>query len=254
MGRAVPRDGGSAKGGGEVARIPMYRMIEEDLLGQIERGDLPRSSQLPSETALAEQYGVSRMTVRQALDRLESARLVVRQQGSGSFVAGTPGLVRRIGRLRSFSEELAADDVVVTSQVLVQHTDTPPADVAERLATDGRQATNLRRVRLVDGIPAALQDAWIPASVAPGLDHVDLRDGSLYGTLRDRFGVEFGWAEQLVRASLLDDEAAAALGVNAGEPALETERVTYAAGNEPIEFVRSWTRARFPLVMQLQTN
>ena len=88
-----------------MARIPMYRMIEEDLLGQIERGDLPRSSQLPSETALAEQYGVSRMTVRQALDRLESARLGVRQHGIGSFVAGTPGPGRRIGRRRAFAEE-----------------------------------------------------------------------------------------------------------------------------------------------------
>jgi len=237
-----------------MARIPMYRMIEEDLLGQIERGDLPRSSQLPSENALAEQYGVSRMTVRQALDRLEAARLVVRQQGSGSFVAGTPGLVRRIGRLRSFSEELANDDVVVTSRVLVQRTETPPPEVAERLGTDGRQATRLRRVRLVDGVPAALQDAWVPAAVAPGLEHVDLGDGSLYGVLRGRFGVEFGWAEQLVRASLLDADTAAALGVAPGGPALETERLTHAVGNEPIEFVRSWTRAQFPLVMQLQTN
>lgn len=237
-----------------MARIPMYRMIEEDLLGQIERGDLPRSSQLPSETALAEQYGVSRMTVRQALDRLESARLVVRQQGSGSFVAGTPGLVRRVGRLRSFSEELANEDVHVTSRVLDQHAETPPADVAERLGLDGRQATRLRRVRFVDGVAAALQDAWIPASVAPGLDHVDLGDGSLYGTLRNRYGVEFGWAEQTVRASLLDTDTAAALGVAPGGAAIETERTTHAVDNMPIEFVRSWTRSEFPLVMHLQTN
>lgn len=237
-----------------MARIPMYRMIEEDLLGQIERGDLPRSSQLPSETALAEQYGVSRMTVRQALDRLESARLLVRQQGSGSFVAGTPGLVRRVGRLRSFSEELADDDVVVTSRVLVQQAELPPADVAEQLHTDGRQATRLRRVRVVDGVPAAFQEAWIPVSVAPGLERVDLADGSLYRTLRERFGVEFGWAEQTVRASLLDAGTAEALEVAPGVPVIRTERVTYASDNTAVEFVRSWTRSEFPLVMQLQTN
>lgn len=237
-----------------MARIPMYRMIEEDLLGQIERGDLPRSSQLPSETALAEQYGVSRMTVRQALDRLESARLVIRQQGSGSFVAGTPGPVRRIGRLRSFSEELADGDVVVTSRTLAQQAILPPADVAERLGTDGRQATRLTRVRVVDGVPAAFQESWIPASVAPGLEHVALGDGSLYRTLRERYGVEFGWAEQTVRAVLLDGTTAASMEVRAGEPAIETTRVTFATDNTAVEFVRSWTRSEFPLVMHLETN
>jgi GntR family transcriptional regulator len=237
-----------------VARIPMYRMIEEDLLGQIERGELPRESQLPSETALAEQYGVSRMTVRQALDRLETARLVVRQQGSGSFVAGTSVRARRVNRLRSFSEELANGDVRVTSRVLGQEALLPPADVAARLGTDGKQATRLERVRLVDDDPAALQVAWIPVAVAPGLARADLSSASLYATLRDRFGVEFGWAEQVVRAVLLDEAVAGDLGVDAGRPAIETERTTYSSDNLPIEFVRSWTRAEFPLLMHLDTN
>lgn len=237
-----------------MARIPMYRMIEDDLLGQIERGDLPQSSQLPSETALAEQYGVSRMTVRQALDRLESARLVVRQQGSGSFVASTPVRARRVNRLRSFSEELRDDAVEVTSRIVAQESVEPPVDVAARLDVGGRQATRLVRVRLVDGTPAAFQEAWIPLAVAPGLARVALGSESLYRTLRDRFGVEFGWAEQTVQATLLDQTTATMLETRAGVPALATERITYASDNTPIEFVRSLTRSEFPLVMHLDTN
>ncbi len=238
-----------------MGRIPVYRMIEDDIRGQIASGELAALSQVPSETALATRYGVSRMTVRHALDGLESSRLIVRQQGSGSFVAEVPVQGRITNRLQSFAEELARQDVTVSSRIVAQEAvDDPPADVASALRLGGQQVTRLARVRLVDGSPAAYQEAWIPYLVAPGLARVELIAGSLYRTLREQFGVEFGWADQHVAAGLLDGAVAGLLGVGPGQPAMETRRTTFAEDHSRIEYVHSWTRSEFPLIMHLESR
>lgn len=238
-----------------MARIPVYKVIEEDMRAQIASGELPALSQFPSETVLAARYGVSRMTVRQALDRLESARLIVRQQGSGSFVAEPPAQGRLANQLGSFRDELARRDVAVSTRIVVNETVyDPPEVVRSALKLGEQQATHLVRVRLVDGSPAAFQDAWIPFQVAPGLARTELIDGSLYRTMHEQFGIEFGWAEQYIVSGLLPDDVAQLLEVPAGTPATEVRRTTYSKGQVPIEYVQSWTRSEFPLIVHLEAR
>ncbi len=234
----------------------MYRVIADDLLARISNGEFPVSSRLPTETELAARYGVSRMTARQAVDQLENARLVVRHRGSGSYVRAMPGRTRGMNSLRSFAEELTTAGSTVESRVLAQEElDTAPEDVRDDLAAAGASRfVRLARVRLVDGVPAAYQEAWVPFHVAPGLAREELSGQSLYRTFAERYGIELGWGDQQISAEPATKALAAILEVQPGTCLLTIRRITYSDKNFPVEAVRSWTRPEFPLAVQLNAR
>ena len=239
-----------------MARVPIYRVIADDLLAQITSGELPVASQLPSEAEMASRYGVSRMTVRQAMDQLENLKVIVRHQGSGSYVRDAPKHLRGMNGLRSFAAEISGDGSAVENRVVAQESvSAPPAEVAKELVTArSSQFVRLARVRMVDGVPAAYQEAWIPFSVAPGLAREELIEGSLYRTLAERYGVELGWANQIISSTLATKALAGLLDEKAGSPLLTIRRTTYSKRNVPIEFVKSWTRKGFPLAQRLEAD
>ncbi|WP_381797553.1 GntR family transcriptional regulator [Streptomyces niveus] len=238
-----------------MARAPRYQVIYDDLVSRIRSGALAPSARLPSETDLARQYGVSRMTVRQALDLLDSERFVVRRQGSGTFVSGHGDRGRRLNRLRSFAEEIEGTGGEPSTRLIHCETTTAPADVTEVLGGTADDTVNrLTRVRLVDGSPAALQDAWIPYSVAPSLCREPLLDGSLYRTLTTRFGVELRHADQSMTATLLTAEQADLLEAEPGGAALVVRRTTYGSRGEVVEFTTSWTLPGFPFLLRIDAE
>jgi GntR family transcriptional regulator len=231
----------------------MYEVIYEDLRAQIDSGKLESGGVLPSEPALAEQYGVTRMTVRHAVDRLVNEHMVIRRRGVGTFVTEPRPTYRRVNRLGSLQVEIGQGDVDVTTVVRVQETASPTPDVRRALSLSPRQrAVHILRVRVVDGEPAAVQDSWLPHDVAPGLAGAELVGGSLYRTLGERYGVELDWAEQKVSAVAADGEWAGWLGVEAGTPLIGITRWTYAKGRHLIECATSWTRPDFPLYIRLE--
>ncbi|GAB3570801.1 transcriptional regulator NagR [Amycolatopsis endophytica] len=235
-------------------RGPMYRVIYDDIVGQIRSGALAPHAQLPGEHDLARQYGVSRMTVRQALDVLGSDEFVVRKQGSGTFVSDLARHGRRFNRLRSFAAELAGADEPVGSRVIRSEVAEATAEVAERLGiTEGDPTNRLTRVRTVGEKPAALQDAWIPYAVAPGLVREPLIEGSLYRTLTERYGVELQYADQALTAAILDAEQAGLLESEAGSPVLAGQRLTHSASGV-VEFTYGWTLPGFPLLLRIDAE
>jgi GntR family transcriptional regulator len=215
----------------------MYEVIYEDLRAQIDSGKLESGGVLPSEPALAEQYGVTRMTVRHAVDRLVNEHMVIRRRGVGTFVTEPRPTYRRVNRLGSLQVEIGQGDVDVTTVVSL---------------SPRQRAVHILRVRVVDGEPAAVQDSWLPHDVAPGLAGAELVGGSLYRTLGERYGVELDWAEQKVSAVAADGEWAGWLGVEAGTPLIGITRWTYAKGRHLIEYATSWTRPDFPLYIRLE--
>lgn len=230
---------------------PLYRVIYDDLLAQINGGQLPPSSRIPSEFELAERYGVSRMTVRQALKQMEDERLVIRRRGAGTFVAPAATRFRTLNRLRPLEQELGLAADRLRTQVLSCTAEVPAEDVARRLMLKPRQqAIQLSRRRLIDDQPAALQQSWLPLGIAPGLVREDLIDGSLYRTLSERYGVAIQWAEQEISAVLADEDQARALDVEVGAPLTFNRRLTY-TNSGPVEFAYGWTRTEFPLLIRL---
>lgn len=235
-----------------MGRVPLYQVIEEDLTAQIRSGDLAPESKLPSEHDLATRYGVSRMTVRQALDRLESAHLLVRHRGSGNFVSPTNVRGRRLKRLSSFSDDLMEDNRSVSTVTISIEVVQAPKIAVDQLGIDPDQEVNhFKRIRMVDGQAAALQDSWLPYSVAPGLARDGIIQGSLYRTLHERYGVELRWADQIMTASELTAEQAEFLCVAAGTAALSTKRTTFDRNGEAVEFAESWMLPQFPLLMRI---
>ena len=235
-----------------MAGMPMYKVIYQDLASQITSGELHPDERLPSEPALAEQYGVSRMTVRQALDQLTTERLLVRRPGAGTFVAAPAAAYRLLNRLSAFGEDVNPDHGKLSTQVMRQEVSQPPDLVGQRLGLKPRQkALRLVRVRLVDDEPIAIHDSWLPYALAPGLVREDLLEGSLYRTLRERYGVQPRWAEQEITASAASPEEAKALNVAVGCPLISMKRTTYSDGPNPIEFASSLTRAEFPVRIRL---
>ena len=192
------------------------------------------------------------MTVRQALDSLGRDRLVVRRRGAGTFVAPPRVRSRRLNRLGPFGNDVAGNVEAVTTTELRREVHVPPAAIAKILSLDTTgEAVQLVRLRTVDGSPAAVQDSWVPLTVAPGLARSTLVDGSLYRTLAERCGVAVSWADHEITASAATEELAQWLGVEVDTPLVEARRTTHDETGRVIEYAYSWTRPEFPFVVRL---
>lgn len=235
-----------------MSSAPLYQVINKDLSDQIMSGLLRRGQRLSSEAHLAKHYGVSRMTLRQALGQLETEGLVVRLHGKGTFVAEQHPVRRRGSRLDLLHEQLGVSEEALTTKVLLRDVMQAPSDVARSLGLGfGQRVINVKRLRLLDSKPIAVQESWIPYLLAPALVRENLVRGSLYLTL-ERVGIRVAWAEQEVSATVLSSETAGQLDVTPSSPALQIQRVAYMSEQIPIEFARSYMRGDVPIVFQLE--
>ena len=231
------------------AKGQQLQELLEDLIGSSDPGD-----KLPSERELAGRYGVARMTVRGAIDRLVSQGLVHRIHGQGTFVSESR--VAQPASLTSFTEDMAARGLTPSSVVLAQEVVPANEPVALRLQVPaGEPVLRLERIRRGDDEPIALERSHLPARRFPGLETVELAACSLYETLATDYGCEPATSEQQIAAVTLSDAEAHLLHVPPATPALRIERTTRARDGSVIEFVRSVYRGdRFELRTQQHRN
>jgi len=219
---------------------PIYQQIADDLAGRIRGGDFAVGDRLPSERDLADQLGISRMTVRQAFKSLTDAGLIESRIGRGCFVA-RPKVDQRLQRLTGFSEDMARLGRRAASVILRQAVVPAVGEAREALGlAEGASAVLLERVRLADAVPMAFETTWLPEALVPGLlDRHDFRSASLYEVLRRDYGLVPWQAEQTVEADLPDAMTASALDIPRSAPVLVFTRRTVDAAGHIIEFVRS---------------
>jgi GntR family transcriptional regulator len=205
---------------------PLYRQIASAITDEIGSGALRPGDRLPSEEQLSVWHGVARMTVRQALQELAAAGLVVRRHGLGTFVAN-PKIVRRVTGMSGFFDDLVARGIRPTSQVLEARTVPAGHALAERLGIpDDLPVVYLVRLRLADADPASLSSAYLDAALCAPVLRADLVNRSLYAILEQDCHLVLGYAEQRVEARGASREAARWLRVRTGSPLLYVERVT----------------------------
>lgn len=202
--------------------------IADDLRRQITAGDLVAGAVLPSEADLAGSYGVSRVTVRKALEVLRGEGRIDARQGFGWFVAAPP-VRQSLGVLSTIEADLADQGREPVRKVLSFERRTDPA---------GDEVLEVVRVNLADGQPFALVTVWCPAELGASLRREDLEASTFY----DLLPVEFVAARQTIRAAAADERDAEVLGVPVGSPLLVAERVSRDA--EGVDVLRS--EHRFP--------
>ena len=228
---------------------PLYLQLVERVADAIARGRLKDGDALPPERLLAEGLGVSRTTVRKALDELAARNLVRSWHGSGTFVA-TARLEQPLARLSSFSEDMRARGREPGFVWLERALAVPsPEEVIALSLAAGERVARFVRLRTADGEPLAVERAVIPARYLP--EPAEVQE-SLYATLRAR-GVEPVRALQHLRAAAADPADAARLGVPPGSPVMATVRHGYLADGRPVEFTRSVHRGdRYDFVAEMR--
>ena len=208
-----------------MSRVPAYRRIAEDLAGKIRAGVHRPGDALPAQRELSAQYGVTLMTLRQALQELRDQGLIVQQAGRGTFVAPAQAAYR-VDTLRSFVEDLREQGHQVTTTVI-------SAALRPALPDLGAPVLELVRVRLLGDRPVIHQTSWIPAPYAPVLIDEDFRRLSLYAALTEAGATIVSASERIV-PGLLADPVAGHLRRPAGEAVFVSERTTYAADERPV--------------------
>jgi GntR family transcriptional regulator len=196
---------------------------------------------IPPEMALVEQFGVARMTVRQALDGLVREGLVVRARGRGTVVA-RPRVERELTRMHGFSEDMRARGMVPASVVLDCAVVPAPKTIADRLLVNPREAVvRLQRLRLADAVPMALETSYFNYTLCEAVLHADLATGSLYDFLQGTLMIELRYASQELEAALPSAIEASLLAISRRSPVLIIDQTTYARGSPDLDDVPAIT-------------
>jgi GntR family transcriptional regulator len=225
--------------------VPKHVQVREYVRGLVR--DAEPGTAAPSERELVHQFHVARMTVRQAMDALVGEGLLERIPGRGTFVAQPR---RDVGRLMSFSEEMAARGLLPESQTLLARREQAGPGVARALAvTPGDAVIHWKRLRRADSLPMCLEDAYLNEILLPGFLQTGMPT-SLYDALDSR-GLRPTWAEDSIAADVATAAEAELLEVEAGAPVLRQSRRALTE-EKVVEVSRSVYRAdRFTWWVQL---
>jgi GntR family transcriptional regulator len=217
-----------------------------DLIESLEVGDA-----IPSERHLAGDLGVSRLTVRAALDDLVREGYLVRRRGAGTFVA-EPKVAKGM-TISSFSDDMRQRGLAPGSRTLDLHVVPAGARLGRILHVSPAEPVIVaKRLRLADGEPMAIELLHVRESLLPGLTATDLEEDSFYELLPRRYGIEIVGGEQTIEPTVTDEEESATLGVPLHSPALLFERITRAPDGEVVEFTVSTYRGdRYRIVHEL---
>lgn len=231
---------------------PLYYQLQEALRARIASGEWVPGDQIPTIRELCSTYGVSRITVAEALTRLAQEGLLMRQQGKGIFVA-LPKIKQGPAALVSFTDEIARRGYAATSRVLGLEELPAPAEVAAPLAiAPGDPVVVLERLRLADGQPMGIQKAYLPARYFSGLAEIGQPIDSLYAVLQARYGAVPTSATDTYEPIRVDRVTATVLEIAQGSPAFSVTRSTRDQHDRLIEFVVSVLRGdRYKVVLQL---
>jgi GntR family transcriptional regulator len=232
--------------------VPIYYQLEQYMKEKIEKGEWQPGEMIPSERELAETYDISRMTVRQAVNNLVNDGYLVRRRGKGTFVAAKK-IEQPLKGLTSFSEDMRARGMEPDTVVLGFETVPASKKLAEWLAVkEGDALYEIRRLRLADGSPMALETLYIPCALAPHLTR-EIVNGSVYEFMEKEVGLAIGTAVQVIEASVARKLEAEHLQVKEGAPVLLLERRTYLTDGRPLEVVKSVYRGdRYKFIVEME--
>ncbi len=214
---------------------PAYLQIAALVKELLKAGRVPSDLPMPPERVLAERFGVSRMTMRQANDLLEREGLIERHRGRGTFA--TPNrIVKQEQETRSFSEEIRRRGGIPSSRLISFRTIHAFGAAAEYFGAGPKETLYaIERVRLADDIPIAFESVQILSRLCPKLERFNLVDYSLYQILEENYGIHLGRSEQELSAIQPTKLHRKMLGMRQNAAVLLVRRKTYTVQEQPVE-------------------
>lgn len=214
---------------------PLYYQISERLRDKI-LNELSPGDRIPSENELIAEYGVSRNTVRLAIDTLIKQNLVYRLKGRGTFIF-RERLQYGLLQLASFTEEMGRRGMRPSSRLLRLERTAPPAKVREKLRLSKEEEVFLvERLRLANGKPMAWNLSYHPCSLCPTLDREDVTNDSIYRIIETKYHLNIAYAKQVVKPTIASEYEADLLEIKTGSALLQLEGAAYLEDDTPIEY------------------
>lgn len=215
---------------------PLYAKVEAALASDISSGLLPPGGQLPPEDQLIQRFGVSRTTIRKAIENLVSGGWVEIRRGKGTFVAQRR-ITQELTELTGFVEDMQALGRTPTARLLDKRLVPADAEVARRLAMPpGGMVMRIQRVRLADGVAVSFDETYLPREIGEKVAAHDLDAEPIFSLLEDKYESPLTEAEYRLEAVTAAPEVARALGVSPGSAIFLIERTSYTEGHRPIDY------------------
>jgi GntR family transcriptional regulator len=236
------------KGGGNrnvidaTSPIPLYAQVEAVLAADIAEGTLVPGSQLPTENRLIERFGVSRPTVRKAVQNLITRGLVEIQRGKGTFIT-RPKITQDLTSLSGFVEDMQAVGRKPTARLLDKQVIAANKTVAAHLALPaGALVVRIQRVRLADGEAVSFDETYLPLEIGQKIVSNDLETEPIFALLEQKYNLPLVEAEYRLEAASAEPAVAQALGIETGSAVFVIERTSYLAGNQPVDYEKLYYR------------
>lgn len=226
----------------ENSPTPLYFQLQELIATTIKASNWGLNCQLPSERELATMYGLSRMTVRQAMTALVNDGLVVRRRGKGTYIA-PPKLEYGLLHLTSFAEDMKQRGLRPSTRLIAVRQLTAIGKTARVMGlTPGSVITLIERIRLANDQPMAYELCHLPQERFPNILEEEVNDGSLYDFILNKYNVKPFKAEQTCEATIASPREADFLQIKSGAPLLLLERVSRDNNDRVVEFARALVR------------
>lgn len=214
---------------------PLYAQIKEIIKQRIIDGEYAIHERLPSESELRKVFGVSRITVRQALRDLHAEGLVFSVQGKGTFVS-RPKAVQDIQNLQGFGEAMNPQGYETSSRVVGVQEVRVPGDVADALDINRNSyVVELTRIRYLNREPISMDHSFFPVEIGKELLGRDLTQ-DIFPMLENECGIELGHAELKIEAISANEDVAKKLNVGEASPILRIQRLVFSTSGQPIDF------------------
>ena len=224
------------------SHLPLHAQVEESLMRSLGEAAMPPGARLPSEDTLVERFGVSRTTVRTAIQNLVTRGLVEIRRGKGTFVT-EPAITQELTELTGFVEDMEKLGRRPSAKVLDRRMVAASETVARQLGLQrGTTVARIQRVRLADGVPLSFDETYLPSELGGKIMADDLENQPIFSLLEQKYATPLLEAEYRLAAVASHGTVARALGIGPGSPIFLIERTTFSERHRPVDYERLYYR------------